>query len=164
MVRVDDFGAVAGDDRDDHVAVERAIAAAAAKGGGAVVFGPETYDLDAPVVITHDNIVLRGQGMHRTTVIFRHMLNSVTFFRPRPREVVGPDDYLEVHASQGEQAWGATDLPVRLSPSRIIPFIPSELFFSHLYRMGAISRSRATSMPKQGGPAPAAGRTAASVA
>ena len=98
VVRIDDFGAAVDDDTDDSAAIERAIAAAAAAGGGAVVFGSGTYHLDKPVVITHDGIVLRGQGMHETKVIFRYMPDGVTFFGIGNGDVIGPDHYMEVHA------------------------------------------------------------------
>ena len=91
VARIEDFGARADDGVDDSAAIDRAVAAAAKTGGGAVVFGKGTYHLDAPVVVTHDRIVLRGQGMRATRVVFRYMPRGVTFFRPRAGESLGPD-------------------------------------------------------------------------
>ncbi|MBE7560836.1 right-handed parallel beta-helix repeat-containing protein [bacterium] len=99
VANIEDFGAVAGDGNDDRPAIVAAIDAAVAAGGGAVAFGEGVYHLDAPVVITRDNIVLRGAGMDQTKIVFRYMPHGVEFFSPRAGESLGPDHYIEVHAA-----------------------------------------------------------------
>ena len=64
---ITDFGAEANDDRPDREAIEAAVAAAAAQGGGVVYIPAGRFDLSAvsdaaPLVIRHSRIVLRGAG------------------------------------------------------------------------------------------------------
>ncbi|MDD4072622.1 MAG: glycosyl hydrolase family 28-related protein [Desulfobacterales bacterium] len=61
------FGAVPGDARDDTTAIQLAIDAAGAAGGGVVFLPAGRYDVhqtaDAPFLrITHDHVILRGAG------------------------------------------------------------------------------------------------------
>jgi len=72
VARVEDFGAVAGDGRDDRPAFEKAVAAAVEAGGGVVSVGPGRFHLDRPLLITHDDIVLRGAGREKTEIVFRY--------------------------------------------------------------------------------------------
>ena len=44
------------------------------KGGGAVLLGEGTYDLDRPVTVRHDGVVIRGRGPDKTKLIFRYAL------------------------------------------------------------------------------------------
>jgi hypothetical protein len=65
-----DFGAVYDVDSfagaDDSARIAAALAAAEAAGGGVVRFGPRTYRLREGIVVTGDDIVLRGAGPDRT--------------------------------------------------------------------------------------------------
>lgn len=71
-----DFGMIPNDDGDDSVALQRAIDALKAQGGG-VLFIPEgRYYLDRPVEITGDNMVLRGAGMKKTRLISRFSMTG----------------------------------------------------------------------------------------
>ena len=91
------YGGVADDGKDDSAALRKAVAAAVAKGGGAVELGSGVYHLDRPVVITDDAIVIRGAGRDRTRLLFRYELPA------RPRFVshtdgarIGPSDVIEL--------------------------------------------------------------------
>ena len=97
--KVEDFGARADDDADDAPALERAARSVGEKGGGAVLLGQGTYHLDRPVLITFDNVVIRGQGPEKTRIINRYgpPKSGVAFFRPAPGTVVGPETWIEIH-------------------------------------------------------------------
>ena len=89
--KIEDFGGVADDDKDDSVAFIAGIDVVAKKGGGALRLGEGTYHLDRPVIITHDNIVIRGQGAEKTKIVFRYGVpkGQVVFFHPEPGAVFG---------------------------------------------------------------------------
>jgi hypothetical protein len=53
----------------DRQRAQAAVNAAAAAGGGVVLFGARTYTFDAPLQVSSaDNVVLRGAGMDRTFI------------------------------------------------------------------------------------------------
>ncbi|WP_020529976.1 DUF4955 domain-containing protein [Flexithrix dorotheae] len=65
--RVEDYGAIPNDGKDDIDAIQRAVDAAAAAGGGIVVIGKGTFDFDVNtkkrfVHIRHSNITIIGAG------------------------------------------------------------------------------------------------------
>lgn len=62
------YGAVADGVTDCAPAINRAIAAAARAGGGAVAIPPGTFRIDGLVRLAYDNVVLRGAGSGRTTL------------------------------------------------------------------------------------------------
>ncbi len=98
MTRIEDFGAVADDDRDDSEALQKACDAAG-RTGGAVLIGEGTFYLDRPVAIRRDGVVLRGKGSSRTHLIFRYAIpdSGVVFFTPRVGATVGPNTRIEMH-------------------------------------------------------------------
>lgn len=68
-VTAPEYGALADDDGDDTTAIQAAIDAAGAAGGGVVFLPAGRYDIhsqqDKPfIIISHHNIVLRGSGCH----------------------------------------------------------------------------------------------------
>ncbi len=71
IVDATDFGARSDDEADDAVAIQAAIEAAASRGGGAVMLPAGNYYIDAPLVIRHDGVVLRGAGRASTRLIPR---------------------------------------------------------------------------------------------
>lgn len=71
VVSVADFGAVPNDDQDDSTAIQAAIDAAVAKGGGAVLLPAGDYLLDRSLVIGSSDIVLRGADRERTRLVAR---------------------------------------------------------------------------------------------
>lgn len=99
--RIEDFGARAGDDRDDSKALARACEEVGEKGGGAVLLGAGVYYLDRPVTVFHDGVVVRGQGPDKTRLIFRYALpaSGVTIFTPAPGATVGRNTLIEAHFS-----------------------------------------------------------------
>ncbi|MBS0662995.1 MAG: endopolygalacturonase [Verrucomicrobia bacterium] len=65
-----DYGAVPDDGRDDSAALQSAIAALERRPGGGVLFlPPGRYDVDRPVFIHGDHIVIRGAGPRRTLLV-----------------------------------------------------------------------------------------------
>jgi len=99
--RIEQFGGVADDGRDDSEALEAGARAVGDRGGGALVLAEGTYHLDRPVVITGDGVVIRGQGAEATKLVFRYAApeGGVGFFQPHDGDVVGPDTSIEVHAA-----------------------------------------------------------------
>ncbi|MEU9986315.1 glycosyl hydrolase family 28-related protein [Streptomyces sp. NPDC048045] len=65
---VTDHGAVPDGTTDCAPAINRAIAAAARAGGGAVTIPPGTFRIDGLIHIGASNVVLRGAGSGRTTL------------------------------------------------------------------------------------------------
>jgi hypothetical protein len=77
VVHVRDFGARPGDGRDDTGEIQRAIDAAGARGGGAVVLAGGRYEISDVLRIRHSGVVLRGQGRNETTLFVRRSLSQV---------------------------------------------------------------------------------------
>ena len=100
VLRAEDFGALADDDRDDAGALEMAAAAAAERGGGAVVMGTGVFHLDRPLTIRASGVVLRGAGRERTRIVFRYAIPpaGICFYTPKADETLGRADTIEVHA------------------------------------------------------------------
>ncbi len=72
-----DYGAKPGDTIDDAPALQDAINAIEAEGGG-VLFIPEgTYYLDRPITVTADNMVLRGAGSEKTHLLSRFSMRGL---------------------------------------------------------------------------------------
>lgn len=57
-----DFGAVPGVTADQAPAIQAAINAAKARGGGEVILGPGVYRIQSPLIIDDSSIILRGHG------------------------------------------------------------------------------------------------------
>lgn len=72
-----DYGMVPGDDQDDSAALQKAIDALQAKGGGVLFIPAGRYYLDRPVVVQGDNMVLRGAGMNETQLISRFSMKGL---------------------------------------------------------------------------------------
>ena len=98
--RLEQFGGKADDDEDDSDALEKGAAEVGRKGGGALVLGAGTYYLDRPVLITSDNVVVRGAGADKTKLIFRYgaPTGGVGFYRPLPNSTVTGATWIEAHA------------------------------------------------------------------
>lgn len=77
-----DFGAVPNDGKDDIDAIQKAIDAAAAAGGGIVVFPSGTFDFDVNtekrfLSIRHSDIIIRGNGSGiEGTILHDHTASS----------------------------------------------------------------------------------------
>ncbi|MEU6527633.1 glycosyl hydrolase family 28-related protein [Streptomyces sp. NPDC046928] len=63
------FGAVPDGATDCAPAINRAIAAAGRAGGGTVTIPPGTFRIDDVIRVGHSNVVLRGAGSGRTTLL-----------------------------------------------------------------------------------------------
>lgn len=89
-------------------ALKAALAKAAELGGAVIQFGHGTFYLDEPVLITGDNIILRGMGRggpgyFATTSEFRYAPKPsvVEFLFHRDGGVVHPDGFVAVAAHPG---------------------------------------------------------------
>lgn len=143
VARIEEFGGVANDDKDDSEALEKG-AESVGKKGGALLLGAGTYHLDRPVLITRDNVVLRGAGRDQTKIIFRYgaPTGGVGFLRPAEGDVVTGSSWIEAHAAPKDlqaisikiddklvsetrmhQHWGAT-FSVRTSGSALFAKVP----------------------------------------
>ena len=102
--RIGQFGGKPNDDADDSGALAEGAAEVAKKGGGALVLEAGTYHLDRPVVLFDDNVVIRGQGIGKTQIMFRYGApeGGVGFFGLSDGDIVGPDTPIEVHALPDE--------------------------------------------------------------
>ena len=100
VVRLADFGAVAGSGRDMAEALEKAVSAAAERGGGAIALDPGEYCLDRPVTVRASGVVLRGAGPDQTRVRFRYALpaSGIRFYGRTDGETLGRADSIEVQA------------------------------------------------------------------
>jgi hypothetical protein len=98
-LRLRDFGAQVDDDEDDSVALVAACAALPPE-GGAIILDAGTYHFDRPVTISRDDVVIRGQGMGKTKIIFRYGLDAsgIQFYSPSANAQVGPHSRVEIHA------------------------------------------------------------------
>jgi hypothetical protein len=70
IFRIEDFGAVADDGKDDSEAFEKACAAAEKADGGTVLLGAGGYRLTRKMLITGNRVVIRGAGRDRTKLVF----------------------------------------------------------------------------------------------
>ncbi|MFE2634240.1 glycosyl hydrolase family 28-related protein [Streptomyces scopuliridis] len=71
------YGAKGDGSVDDAPAINRALAAAAERGGGTVSIPPGTYRIDDVIRIAHSGVVLRGAGSDRTKLYATRNLTEV---------------------------------------------------------------------------------------
>ncbi|MER8071457.1 glycosyl hydrolase family 28-related protein [Streptomyces sp. NPDC094034] len=71
------YGAKGDGSVDDAPAINRALAAAAERGGGTVSIPPGTYRIDDVIRIAHSGVVLRGAGSDRTKLYATRSLTEV---------------------------------------------------------------------------------------
>ncbi|MCC7494432.1 MAG: hypothetical protein IT204_18890 [Fimbriimonadaceae bacterium] len=94
------LGARPDDELDDSAALQRAIDQVGAGGGGAVTIGPGVWQLDQPLAIRHNGVVLRGAGRERTHLRFRYNLGPDGIKLPQPSgEVLYNNSPLALHAT-----------------------------------------------------------------
>jgi len=97
-VRLEDFGGQPDNDQDISAALLAAAKAVADKGGGAIELAAGRYTLANPVLIPYDNVVIRGQGAERTTIVSTYRgPDTIGFFTVHDGDVLGPDDWVQVH-------------------------------------------------------------------
>ena len=100
-VKIEEFGAVADDGKDDSAALDAACRAVGEKGGGAVVLGKGVYDMFWPVTVRHDGVVIRGRGADKTRVMFRYAIpkEGVGFYTLKDGDTVYPNTRVYIHAA-----------------------------------------------------------------
>jgi hypothetical protein len=98
-VRLVNLGALPG--ADISALIEQAAGQVAATGGGAIEIGEGEFHLDAPVMISADNVVIRGAGRDRTRLVFRYHIprSEVRFFRLADGQEVRQNSTIEFHAN-----------------------------------------------------------------
>ena len=98
-LRLSDLGAREGS--DISALLEQAAAQVSAAGGGAIEIGEGEFFLDAPVMISADNVVIRGAGRDRTRLLFRYHVprGEVRFFRLTDGQEIGQNSAIEFHAN-----------------------------------------------------------------
>jgi hypothetical protein len=98
--RATDFGAIAGDDRDDADALERGLEEVGRRGGGALLLEAGRYILQRPILVARDGVVLRGAGQGKTKIDFVYQLapRTVKFFNVRAGAAISNSDWFEAHA------------------------------------------------------------------
>ena len=95
---IEQFGGKADDNVDDSDSLRRACEVVGRQGGGAVVLGKGTYDLDLPVTIKHPGVVIRGQGRDETRVIFRYDIPEPgAAFYGITNDTVGNNTIIQLH-------------------------------------------------------------------
>jgi len=104
-VNASDLGAKPDDEGDDSAALQRGVDALAKKGGGALLIGPGTFQLDRPILVESDGIVIRGSGIDKTRLIFRYKdgpteAKRVCFFSPTPNSTLNGNSLIEIHCYQ----------------------------------------------------------------
>jgi hypothetical protein len=98
IFRVGDYGAIPDDDRHDDEGIQKAIDAAAAAGGGVVLFPrgrfllSPTESRDQVITITAGRIVLRGSGSGDggTDLVMDKMKPGAVMFRIGPADLTSP--------------------------------------------------------------------------
>jgi hypothetical protein len=95
-----DFGAVANDSLDDAAGIQAVIWAAEEAGGAIIRLQPGIYFLDHPILVTGNNVHLRGAGPSQTRLIFRYIGPEAgpEFLYPKANAPVGPNTWIEIHA------------------------------------------------------------------
>lgn len=108
---IEEFGGRPNDNRDDSAALDRACQAAGEKGGGAVLLGEGTYDLDWPVTIRHSGVVIRGRGAKQTNLRFRYAIpaSGVGFYDLAAGARIGKNTQVTLHC-----------LPTKLAKMQIL--------------------------------------------
>jgi hypothetical protein len=98
-VLVADFGAKPNDQLDDSVALQKAVDHVGQDGGGAVLLDEGVYQLDWPVTVRHNGVVIRGQGKDKTRLIFRYDVPEpgITFYGLKNKMKVGKNSRIELH-------------------------------------------------------------------
>ena len=61
---------------DDTAALQAAINTAAARGGGVIYLPAGKYIVSSPLLISNSNIVIRGQGLEKTTIYIPRSLSD----------------------------------------------------------------------------------------
>jgi len=87
--------------QDIAEALETAARQAGEAGGGAVEVPEGEFYLDRPVLVTHDGVVIRGQGAERTRLVFRYRVppGDILFHRLAAGDRVGRLSTVEFHAN-----------------------------------------------------------------
>lgn len=135
VTTIEAFGARANDNLDDSTALERAAEVIGQRGGGAIQLGAGTYVLDRPILITRDNVVIRGMGANQTKLIFRYNKRgeSPTFFQPRPGQTIDANTWIEADADPN----GLKALEIQVE-GRTLVRKDQRLYANATYSVGAI--------------------------
>lgn len=81
--------------------IEQAAAEVGAAGGGAIQLPEGTFNLESPVFISANDVVLRGEGADKTRLLFTYRVpaGELIFFRLQPGQTIGPSALIEIQAN-----------------------------------------------------------------
>lgn len=99
MVRAADFGAKPNDQLDDSKALQKAVDAVGQDGGGAILLDAGVFQLDRPVIVQHDGVVIRGMGQKKTRLIFRYDVpkTRISFYGLKEKMKIGKNSRIALH-------------------------------------------------------------------
>lgn len=100
VIKLSSFGALANDAKDDAQLLKHACSVVEKNGGGIIQLDAGTYFLNSPVVITNNNVVIRGAGRDKTRIEINYRIRrGVQFFKLEPDQELGPYTCFGIHAS-----------------------------------------------------------------
>ncbi|MFI5357905.1 MAG: glycosyl hydrolase family 28-related protein [Opitutales bacterium] len=107
-----DYGAKPDGDQDSSAALQRAIDALQARGGGVLFIPAGRYYLDRPIFVTGDHCVLRGAGPAKTRLVSRFSMSGMKpEFQGLPANgAIGPSSIVTVWVDPT----GLTDLKLQV--------------------------------------------------
>lgn len=87
--------------QDISALLEQAAAQVGAAGGGAILLPEGTFNLNSPVYISANNVVLRGAGADKTRLLFQYRIpaGEMVFFRLQPGQTIGPSALIEIQVN-----------------------------------------------------------------
>jgi hypothetical protein len=97
--RAADYGAKPDDQVDDAAALQKAVDVVGQAGGGAILLETGVYQLDRPVTVRHDGVVIRGQGQEKTRLSFRYDVPAagIAFYGLKDKMKIGKNSRIELH-------------------------------------------------------------------
>ena len=97
IVRVEDFGAVPNDGKDDSDAIRKAVSSLGSD--GIVQIGEGTYNLRGFIKITGNGIIIKGAGKENTKLVFDYAPEGgIEFYGMKEGQAVGPETPVHVYA------------------------------------------------------------------
>ncbi len=97
--KLSEFGGFPDDDLPDDDALDAGIKYLTSKGGGALQLDAGTYQMERPLTIKSNSIVLRGAGMEETKILFTYALRpgEVRLVGLKNGQTVTRNDFIESH-------------------------------------------------------------------
>ena len=122
VFKVEDFGAVADDGKDDSDAIDKALAAAVNAKGGTILFGSGAYRLSRKISVRNDHIVFRGDGRDKTRLELGLPDNQVGIFTTGSDNHISPKGTVQIFFP----AKGAEKVQVSAGNLKPQTFLPAQ--------------------------------------